>query len=425
MLEMKDSGGRRIETPAAAPLENSTPRSEGTGPPEPVGAAVHPMPSPLREVEAELSESEINARRFEAIVESSDDAIISKTLDGRIMTWNPAAERMFGFTAEEMLGKPISVLMPEERHDDMESILGRIRRGERVDHYETIRVAKDGRKVAVSLSVSPVKDASGRIVGAAKIARDISGRKCEEAERERLLREAQQGVQLRDVFLSVAGHELRTPLNALGLQLYNLEQTLESPAQRAAVAKAQAQVDRLTALVARLLDVARLAAGGFTLEPAPMDLSKTVAEAAARMRDQAASAGSRIVVSAPEPVVGSWDATAVDQVVTNLLSNALKFGAGKPVAVTVRRNGVMARVDVRDQGPGVPEQDRERIFGRFERGVSEQSYGGLGLGLWIAKQIVAAHGGSIGVDSSPGAGATFSFELPIEPEGGSAARPSR
>jgi signal transduction histidine kinase len=111
--------------------------------------------------------------------------------------------------------------------------------------------------------------------------------------------------------------------------------------------------------------------------------------------------------------VGFWDPSAIDQVVTNLLSNAIKFGGGKPIAVAVRRKGDVARVEVRDQGPGVAEPDRRRIFERFERGVSEHSYGGLGLGLWIARQIVDAHGGRIGVEEAPGAGAVFHFELPL------------
>jgi PAS domain S-box-containing protein len=405
---------RRLVSKASENPSASAPGSvPGTAPPD---AGPRPASAP-RPIDIGLSEQEINARRYEAIVESSDDAIISKALDGTIMSWNPAAERLFGYTAGEMIGKPISMLMPEERHDDMEAILGRIRRGERVDHYETVRVSKAGRKIAVSLSVSPVRDASGRIVGAAKIARDISGRRRAEAERERLLRDAQQGVQIRDVFLSVAGHELRTPLNALRLLLYNLEQALESPGHRAMVERAEAQVDRLTVLTSRLLDVARMAAGGYTLEPRPMDLSRAVEDAVARAQDQAVRASSRITLSAPEPVEGVWDPSAVDQVITNLLSNAIKFGSGKPIAVAVRRTNGLGRVEVRDQGPGVLEADRQRIFERFERGVSEHSYGGLGLGLWIARQIVVAHGGRIGVDEAPGAGAIFFFELPLGERG--------
>ncbi|HYX20090.1 MAG TPA: PAS domain-containing sensor histidine kinase [Thermoanaerobaculia bacterium] len=404
------------EDPSIPPAPASS-LPEGGGPARSDDRPRPPMAS--RAIEIGLSDEEINARRYEAIVESSDDAIISKALDGTIMSWNPAAERLFGYTADEMIGKPISVLMPEERHDDMESILGRIRRGERIEHYETVRVSKTGRKIPVSLSVSPVRDASGRIVGAAKIARDISGRRRAEAERERLLRDAQQGVQIRDVFLSVAGHELRTPLNALRLLLYNLARSVESPAHRATVERAEAQVERLTELTGRLLDVARMAAGGYTLEPKTMDLCPVVENAVARIQEQAARANSSITVSS-EPIVGFWDPSAIDQVVTNLLSNAIKFGGGKPIEVAVRRKGEAARVAVRDQGPGVSEPDRQRILERFERGVSEHSYGGLGLGLWIARQIVAAHGGRIGVEEAPGAGAVFYFELPLGERGGDA-----
>jgi len=382
------------------------------------------MDDPLVTRTLDLPEFETDVRRFTAIVESSDDAIISKSLDGTITSWNPAAERMFGYTAEEIIGKPISVLMPPDRHDDMEAILGRIRKGERVEHYETIRVAKNGRRIDVSLSVSPVKDSTGRIIGAAKIARDISERRRAEFEREQLLREAQQGVQLRDIFLSVAGHELRTPLNALKLQLYNLERKLSASPHREAIAKAQAEVDRLTSLTARLLDVARMAAGGFEIEKSSMDLSELVRGVAARFESSATQARTPIRVETPGPVKGMWDRTAIDQVVTNVLSNAVKFGTGGPIDVRVESDGVTAHVRVRDHGPGVAEADRDRIFERFERGASERSFGGLGLGLWIARQIMSVHRGRIGVETTPGSGATFLFELPIE-EGGLGAHPAR
>ncbi len=359
----------------------------------------------------------LRAHRAEAIVESSDDAIISKTLTGLITSWNPAAERLFGYKAEEILGKPISTLMPPEHRDDMESILSRIRRGERVEHFETVRISRSGRRIAVSLSVSPVKDAAGRIVGAAKIARDISAKKESDAERERLLVEARQGVHLRDVFLSVAGHELRTPLNALKLQLYNLQRSLRGSSHERQVERAQNEVDRLTELANRLLDVARIASGGFTPDPARIDLLEVVANAVERMRAGATTVGSRIELSGPGGIVGNWDRSALDQVVTNVLSNAVKFGRGAEIRVAVGRDGDLARVTVRDHGVGVVPSDRERIFGQFERGVSDDSFGGLGLGLWIARQIVTAHGGRIGLTDHRGPGAEFFVELPIG-EGG-------
>jgi len=384
-------------------------------PQRPAPAEGQPMTSP--EVPLTFAAADLSIGRYDAIVESSDDAIISKTLEGIITSWNPAAQRLFGYTADEIVGRPISVLMPVERHDDMEAILGRIRKGERVDHYETVRISKDGRRIHVSLSVSPVKDASGRIIGAAKIARDITGQKQAAEERERLLREAQQGVQLRDTFLSVAGHELRTPLNALTLHLYNLGRSLTEPAHRAAVAKAAREVDRLAALTDRLLDVARMAAGVFHLERTTTDLSELAAEVAARLQPDAERAGSRISVSAPDPVKGFWDRDRLDQVVTNLVSNAIKFGGGGPIELRVARERDGAILRVRDHGVGVAASDRDRIFERLERGVSDRSFAGLGLGLWIARQIVSAHGGRIGVTAPNGPGAEFFLEIPSEAGG--------
>ena len=180
--------------------------------------------------------------------------------------------------------------------------------------------------------------------------------------------------------------------------------------------KAQKEVDRLAALTNRLLDVARMAAGGFSMEPASMDLVELVQEVAARMQADASAAGAAIRVSGSASVVGAWDRDGLDQVVTNLLSNAIKFGRGQPIDVMVEARRDLAGVRVRDRGIGVAPGDRERIFERFERGVSEQSFGGLGLGLWIARQIVTAHGGRIGVEVSDAPGAEFFFWLPTNRE---------
>jgi PAS domain S-box-containing protein len=370
------------------------------------------------------SPNDADARRFEAIVESSDDAIISKDLNGTITSWNPAAERLFGYTADEIVGQSIAKLMPIDRHDDMEAILGRIRRGERVEHFETVRISKDGRRIPVSLSVSPIKDSRGRVIGAAKIARDVSARRDAEVERERLLRDAQQGVRLRDVFLSVAGHELRTPLHALRLLLYNLGRSLTTDRQRSLAGRAEREIERLSELTDRLLDVARMASGGFTIEPGPMELSRLIHAVAGRMNEQAARSDSSIAVDAPEPVAGVWDERALDQAVTNLISNAIQFGRGGEIRVSLESTPELARVRVRDHGPGVRAEDRERIFGRFERGASDAASGGLGLGLWIAREILAAHGGRIGVADADGGGAEFVFELPVR-TGGALASPAR
>jgi PAS domain S-box-containing protein len=358
----------------------------------------------------------IDLGRYQAIVESSDDAIVGKNLDGTVTAWNAAAQRLLGYTAEEMIGTPISRIMPEANKHDMVDILSRIARGERVEHFETVRLHKDGHPVWVSLSVSPVKDASGRIVGAAKIARDMSERRRLERERERLLEEAERAVEIRDAFLSVAGHEFRTPLAALSLTFFNWAFRARAENDTRAlerIAKGQQQVDRLTRLTEDLLDIGRISAGRLELQRTPTDLAALVRDVAGRLDESAARSGARLEIEAPGPVVGQWDRSRLDQVVTNLLTNALKFGPGKPIVVTVHHDNGTAELTVSDRGIGIHPVDQERIFERFERAVSERSYTGIGLGLWITRQLVSAHGGTISVESERGQGATFRVRLPV------------
>ncbi len=362
----------------------------------------------------------IELARFAAIVESSDDAIIGKNLEGIVTAWNAAAERLLGYKAEEIIGHSISKLMTEGHQSDMREILGRIARGERVHHFETVRLRKDGERVEVSLSVSPVKDATGRVVGAAKIARDISERKRLETERERLLREAQRAIEVRDAFLSVAGHEFRTPLAALSLMFHNWTvraRTENDPKTIERIEKAQKQVERLVRLTDDLLDIGRISSGRLELRPEPMDLTAMVREVAERLDESVRRSGARVEIEAPGPVVGEWDRSRLDQIVTNLLTNAVKFGPGQPILLRIRRNEGETELTVRDGGIGIAPADQERIFDRFERAVSERSYAGIGLGLWITRQLVGAHGGTITVESEPGHGATFRVLLPVSAGG--------
>ena len=361
------------------------------------------------------SQAEEERFRLAAIVESSEDAIISKNLNGIITSWNAGAERLFGYTAAEIVGQPISRLMPADHLQDMVEILGRIERGERVEHFETVRVKKNGEPIPVSLSVSPIRDGTGRIIGAAKIARDISELKSHQAERERLYREAQESARAREEFLSVAGHEMRTPLTALQFQLHTIQKRLESGQPEKAMeglGRARAQLQRLSKLTEDLLDVSRITAGRMTLELEDVDLAQLAGEAADRQRESAARAGSELRIEAPSSVIGLWDRSRLDQVVTNLLSNAVKYGGGKPITIRVESDTAWVKLTVRDQGIGISPADQSRIFERFERAASKQYYGGLGLGLWITRQIVEAHGGRIRVESEPGKGSTFHVELP-------------
>ena len=239
-----------------------------------------------------------------------------------------------------------------------------------------------------------------------------------EAERERLVVELREAVHLRDEFLSVASHELKTPLTPLALRLQLMGHGLEEPVPdvarlRTHVDMARAQVRRLASLVDSLMDVTRITGGRLTLRREEgVNLAAITRDVAASFEAAAARARCPLEIDAPARVVGRWDVLRLEQVVTNLLSNAIKFGAGNTIHLSVEQREGWARLRVRDEGIGMDEAVRARIFGRFERGVSERHYGGLGLGLFITQQVVGALGGSIHVESAPGRGSTFTVELP-------------
>ena len=261
---------------------------------------------------------------------------------------------------------------------------------------------------------SPRYEATGAFAGYIGSCIDIT-------ERKRVVADLRKAVRDRDEFISVASHELRTPLSALHLQLDSMLSTLEKrPEEGLASGRlvknaraAQRQGMRLSTLVSQLLDVSRIAGGRLILEREELDLSALVTEVSARFEEVSQQAGCTLAVSAPAPVTGRWDRLALEQVLSNLLTNAIKYGAGGRIEVSVHEQSGHACLSVRDHGIGISEDDRARIFGRFERAVSRRNYGGLGLGLWIARQTVEAHGGRISVDSAPGAGATFSVDLPL------------
>jgi signal transduction histidine kinase len=244
---------------------------------------------------------------------------------------------------------------------------------------------------------------------------DLSELKRLETERNRLYEEARDAVKARDAFLSVAGHEIRTPLSALNLIFYQLSRQVRALGNEKAVdlaARCEKQVARLIRLADELLDVSRISAGSLHLDPEEMDLALLARDLVERLEESAGRAGCTLTVRAPVGVSGFWDRLRLEQVLSNLLTNALKFGAGEPVEVGVSSVGDEAILFVRDHGIGIGDADQRRIFGRFERAVSRETYPGMGLGLWITREIVEAHGGRIGVESRPGDGAMFRVTLP-------------
>jgi PAS domain S-box-containing protein len=260
---------------------------------------------------------------------------------------------------------------------------------------------------------TPRYSPSGQFAGYIGSCVDITDRKELETQ---LLR----AVRVRDEFLSIVSHELRTPVTVLRLQVDSMGRSLERRAMEHLTsgrlaetnAEALAQVGRLTTLIERLLDISRFGEGRLVLDRQEIDLVAMVRAAIETMQPSADLAGCELTLTAPPTLWGNWDPVRLEQVLTNLLANAMKFGAQRPIGVTLSEDDTFARLVVEDHGIGIEPQHRKRIFERFERGVSALNFGGLGLGLWVAKQIVDAHQGTIQVDSAPGEGAKFVVALP-------------
>ncbi|MDI3291893.1 AAA family ATPase, partial [Polyangium sp. 15x6] len=264
----------------------------------------------------------------------------------------------------------------------------------------------------------------GRVVGRVWSFRDITARVRAEQQRDQLLLDerrartaAEEAVHLRDDFLSIASHELRTPLTSLLLAIQSLKQRLargmDVERVRSAAALSDRQAKRLGDLVDMLLDVSRIQAGRLELHTVPVELRALVDEVVAHLGDQIAQSGSALAVRAEQPVIGQWDPHRLEQVVTNLLTNAIKFGERQPIDITITGEDRVARLAVTDRGIGIPAEVQAQLFERFRRGVSSQHYGGLGLGLYITRTIVEAHGGRIRLSSEVGRGSTFCVELPL------------
>jgi PAS domain S-box-containing protein len=345
-----------------------------------------------------------------SIVSSSDDAIVSKTLDGIVTSWNPAAERMFGYTAEEMIGRSIRTIIPADRQSEEDFVLDRVRNGEKVEHFETVRRAKDGHLLNISLTVSPIKTASGLIIGASKIARDITAKLSVEQEKERAVNDLKKALAARDEFIAIAAHELRNPLNVLTLMWSIFERSENPDNAQSMIEKSKAQLARLSSLVDRLLDISRIRTGTFNLYLEEFGLRDLVRDVANRFID--AEVRSPISMELTD-ITGTWDRLRLDQVVTNLIGNAIKFGQNKPIELKLSRDGDHALITVRDHGIGISPESAKHVFERFERGEARDDHEGLGLGLWISREIVLAHGGTISIESELGKGATFVVRLPL------------
>jgi len=357
------------------------------------------------------------------VVEASDDAIVSKNLDGIILSWNPGARRIFGYEAAEVVGQSIRILIPDELQSEEDQVLATLRAGGRVDHYETVRRRKDGARIHVSLSVSPLHDDDGVLVGATKIARDIPEHVRLREENAALYREARRANQVKDEFLAVLSHELRTPLNAI-LGYTNLLRSgaFDDGRAQQALMTVERNAKWLARMVDDVLDVSRIVTGQLRIDVQQVDVPQTVDNAVATVRPAADAKGVRIEVARDSnlvPVAG--DPNRLQQVAWNLLSNAVKFtAAGGRVQVAVRRAGDHVELRVSDTGTGIAPDFLPHVFERFRQADASptRTVGGLGLGLAIVRHIVEMHGGTVEASSGGlGQGATFIVRLPMLPSG--------
>lgn len=338
-----------------------------------------------------------------AIIESSDDAIISKSIDGYIASWNKGAQRLYGYTPDEIIGQPVSVLMAPEKKDDFPFIMKQLHDGKRVEHYETQRMTKDGRIIHVSITVSPIRDSQGNIIGASKIARDIT---------ERIEMEKR-----RDEFVSIASHELKTPITsqkAFGELLERLIDENGDTKYKKYIQKINQQTNKLTNLIEDLLELSRVQTGRLRMERRKFKFDNLVSEI---IENAQLTTSHTIVKKGKTDMNVKGDRERIGQVLTNLISNAVKYSPhSDTVIVNSEVKGANIQVSVQDFGIGIPTEYHQKVFERFFRvsGDDEKTYPGMGIGLHVCLEIVRYHNGTMWVESEKGKGSTFYFTIPAE-----------
>lgn len=344
--------------------------------------------------------------RLAAIIDSSEDAIIGKSLDGTISSWNNGAESLFGYKASEVIGKNITILFPKDRFDEEAMILAKIRRGELVRHYESERVKKDGSRVPVSLTISPVRDGNGRIVGASKIARDISDRKKREVE---IL---EKNKELEAYSYSIS-HDLQAPLRKISHYVYMLQQKEElSPDAVKHLQSISRNVHKMSDLINDLLAFSQVSRENVV--KAKVDMQALVQNVIEEMVEP----GNENIHFERRNIPSAYgDAKLIRQVLYNLIANALKYSRTKPeqeIEIGGETDDKKATFFVKDNGVGFDVKYSKKLFKAFERLHTTSEFEGTGLGLAIVQQIISKHGGEVWADARVGEGATFYFSLPVE-----------
>jgi PAS domain S-box-containing protein len=376
----------------------------------------------IRDVSARKRGEEARAQ-LAAIVEASEDAIIGKTLDGTITSWNPAAARLYGYSAAEAVGQSVSLLYPPDRRDELPELLARVAQGESIAQFETERLRKDGTRVAVSVSIAPVRAVSGTVVGAAVVARDVTERKRAEAVLEESNRELARANRVKSDFLAMMSHEIRTPMNGvIGMAGLLLDTDLTAE-QREYAESVRTSGEALLTIINDILDFSKIEAGRLDLEKGIVDVQRTVEDVLDLLAPQARARGlelAALVAQDVPPALGG-DPGRLRQILVNLVGNAVKFTPAGEVVVRASVDetmdgAVVVRFTVVDTGVGIVPDVRAQLFEPFTQaeGATTRRYGGTGLGLAISRRLVELMGGQIGVESPPGQGSTFWFTVRLQ-----------
>jgi PAS domain S-box-containing protein len=337
-----------------------------------------------------------------AIIESSDDAIISKSIDGYITSWNKGAQQLYGYTPEEIVGKPVSILMPPEKKDDFPFIMKQLHEGKKVEHYETQRMTKDGRILHVSITVSPIRDSQGNIIGASKIARDITDR----VENEKR----------RDEFVSTASHELKTPITSQKIFGELLEKIIDKEGYtnlKPYIQKINKQTTKMTKLVEDLLELSRVQTARLKIDNEEFLYDDLIHEIVESIQ---LTTKHTIINQAKTNKKVKGDRERLSQVLMNLLSNAIKYSPkADKIIITTEMKGSTIITGIQDFGIGIAKEYHHKVFERFFRvtDMDEKTYPGMGIGLFLSQEIVTRHNGKLWIESNKGKGSTFYFSLPI------------
>jgi PAS domain S-box-containing protein len=348
-----------------------------------------------------------------AIIDTSDDTILSKTLDGIITSWNKAAEKMFGYTEAEAIGQHISLIIPTDRLNEEAFIIGEVSKGNKVDHFQTLRRAKSGELIPISLSVSPVVDDNGKVIGASKIARDISAEQASQQEIAKLYEQLKDLNAKKDEFIALASHELKTPLSSINGYLQILGQRVTDEKNQMFVQKARQQITKVSSLVNDLLDVSKIEAGKLHFASNHFNIREVIGDAVDLISHANNNYQIAIHSSVSECII-KGDSHRIEQVIINLLTNAIRYAPGSnQIEVYLSREGNEVKIGVKDFGVGIAPEKLKHIFSRYYRvDDSNAQVSGLGIGLYLCYEIVTRHNGKIWAESEPKIGSKFWFTLP-------------